>query len=171
MLRGPGRGSDSFSSKGRMTATAGTRRHEVWVKLDDRFTDNAKIARLSDKAFRVYVHALCYSAGALTDGLVPWSKAKSWASLKTIGEMTAAGLWDEVKLGYQIHDYLDYQQSREQVNAKRMQAASAAQSRWQSDSQSDSHQISNGKGTGIGQVQGTSDFAERLISKDRRGSH
>ena len=52
----------------------------MWVKLDDRFTDNPKIARLSDKAFRVYVHALCYSAGALTDGLqrgnVPRSKRR-----------------------------------------------------------------------------------------------
>jgi hypothetical protein len=142
----------------------------VWVKLDDRFTDNAKIARLSDKAFRVYVHALCYSAGALTDGLVPWSKAKSWASVKTIGEMTAAGLWTEVKLGYQIHDFLEYQQSREQVDAKRMQAASAAQSRWQSGSHSGSNEISNGQGTGKGLGQGLdSDFADRLISKDRRG--
>lgn len=148
----------------------------MWVKLDDRFTDNAKIARLSDKAFRVYVHALCYSAGALTDGLVPWSKARTWASVKTIGEMTAAGLWDEVKLGYQIHDYLDYQQSREQVDARRMQAASAAQSRWQSDPLSEPHSVSeseplsesNGKGVGLDQVQGSSDFAERLISKDKR---
>lgn len=141
----------------------------MWVKLDDRFTDNAKIARLSDKAFRVYVHGLCYSAGALTDGLIPWSKAKSWASVKTIGEMLAADLWREVKLGYQIHDYLEYQQSREQIDAKRKQTALAAASRWQSETHSDSQAISNGKGRGEDLVKGSSDFAERLISKDRRG--
>ena len=140
----------------------------MWVRLDDRFTDNAKIARLSDKAFRVYVHALCYSAGALTDGLVPWSKAKSWASVKTIGEMTAAGLWDEVKLGYQIHDYLDYQLSREQVDAKRKAGAIGAASRWQSESHSTPQSEWNGKGIGKDLVQGTSDFAERLISGEKR---
>jgi hypothetical protein len=141
----------------------------MWVRLDDRFTDNAKIARLSDKAFRVYVHALCYSAGALTDGLVPWSKAKSWASVKTIGEMTAAGLWTEVKLGYQIHDFLEYQISRKQADAKRMAGGIGAASRWHSESNANGNGSGSGLGQGLGQEQGLdSDFAERLISKEKR---
>lgn len=134
----------------------------TWVRLDDRFTDNPKVARLSDKAFRVYVTALCYSAGTLSDGHVPRRKALEWGSLKTVGEILAAGLWEEAKFGYSIHDFLDYQQSREQINARRMQNASAAHSRW--DAVRTESALREGLGNGNGS--GDSDFADRLIRRE-----
>jgi hypothetical protein len=140
----------------------------VWVRLDDRFTDNAKIARLSDKAFRVYVHALCYSAGLSPTAWSPGPKAKSWASVKTIGEMTAAGLWTEVKLGYQIHDYLDAVHSSRESRSMRNACKPHPQRNPDGIAirQSDSNQISNGeKGRGIRSGSGYFRLRERLIRR------
>src|SRR5690606_8367123 len=36
-----------------------------------------------------------------------------------IGLLVQAGLWEEVEGGYRVHDYLDYQPSREEVEAER----------------------------------------------------
>ena len=87
----------------------------MWVKLDDRFTDHPKVARLSNAAFRAYVTSLCYAAGTLTDGQVPYAKARSWASVKVVGELLAANLWEGGTHGYLIHDYLDYQRSKAEI--------------------------------------------------------
>jgi len=36
----------------------------AWVRLDDDFTDNAKIAGLSDRDFRGWIRLLCYCGRA-----------------------------------------------------------------------------------------------------------
>lgn len=41
-----------------------------WVRLDDGFADHPKIAALDDRAFRIHIWALCYSARHLTDGFL-----------------------------------------------------------------------------------------------------
>lgn len=108
-----------------------------WLKLDDSFPEHAKVAELSDKAFRVHVGALCYSARNLTDGHIPAaiSKTLTLGRAKLSTELVTAGLWDtNGGGGYVIHDYLDYNPSREQVETERQRRAEAgkkgADQRW-----------------------------------------
>jgi hypothetical protein len=42
----------------------------TWVRLDDQFPDHPKVVNLSDRAFRLHVWGICYSARFLTDGLI-----------------------------------------------------------------------------------------------------
>ncbi len=60
-----------------------------WVKLDDKFPEHPKLERIGDRAFRIHIRGLCYSALHLTDGLVPRAVVRRWGSLKNIGELLA----------------------------------------------------------------------------------
>lgn len=86
-----------------------------WVKLDDQFADHPKVEKITDKALRLYIRALCYATRHRTDGLILRQVATRLGSLKSVGELTAVGLWEEDKGGYRIHDYLAYNPSREQL--------------------------------------------------------
>lgn len=114
-----------------------------WVKLDDGFHLNPKITGLSDRAFRVYVEMLAWSSCNLTDGVLPARivrdiRATDARTLRRErvhprAELARAGLWEEQADGsYLIHDYLEYNPSREQVKERR-QAAKERQARRRDD--------------------------------------
>ena len=89
-----------------------------YARLDDIFPEHPKVAALSDRAFRVHVRGICYSAKVLSDGFVPFAIARGWGD-KPVSELTLAGLWDAVPGGFSIHDFLDFNPSKSQVKAKR----------------------------------------------------
>lgn len=98
-----------------------------WVKLDDRFPSHRKVALLPDRAFRLHVSAICWCAENLTDGRIAERELPLIAKVRGIKsaakELETAGLWDRIEGGWEIHDYLDYNPSREQVLAERKKNA------------------------------------------------
>ncbi|MGW5711641.1 hypothetical protein [Streptomyces olivaceus] len=98
-----------------------------WVKLDDRFPSHRKIALLSDRAFRLHVSAICWCAENLTDGRISDRELALVTRVRgvkaTAKQLEDAGLWDRTDDGWQIHDYLDYNPSREQVLLERKKNA------------------------------------------------
>lgn len=96
-----------------------------WVKLDDHFDQHPKVAQLSDSAFALFVAGLAYCNRSLTDGFIPSRVGLGqlrWADGNTappIRELEEVGLWEPVDGGWQVHDYDDYQPSRESVLAER----------------------------------------------------
>lgn len=86
---------------------------------------NLKIVTLSDSAFRLWIRGLCYCQTALTDGLIPaaalrdlGAKAKDIRELQTPTMNGHAPLWVKHQQGVQVHDYLHWNDSREQVVTK-----------------------------------------------------
>lgn len=98
-----------------------------WVKLDDRFPSHRKVALLPDRAFRLHVSAICWCAENLTDGRIAERELPLVAKVRSIKatakQLEDAGLWDRTDDGWAIHDYLDYNPSREQVLAERKKNA------------------------------------------------
>lgn len=90
-----------------------------WVRLDDVFPEHPKVLGLSDAAFRVHVHGLCYSNRYLTDGFVPDAVRPG---AKAVRDLIAAGLWNAIEGGWLIHDYLEYNEPRAAVLAERQAA-------------------------------------------------
>lgn len=92
----------------------------TWARLDDSFAEHPKVGRLSDTAFRAHVTAICYSARLLTDGFVPDAAVRAYPR-KAVEELRKIGLWerDSDGSGWWLHDYLDYNPTRERVLAKR----------------------------------------------------
>lgn len=98
-----------------------------WVKLDDRFPSHRKIALLSDRAFRLHVAAICWCSENLTDGRITDRELTLITRIRgvkaTAKQLEDAGVWDRVEGGWVIHDYLDFNPSRDQVLAERKKNA------------------------------------------------
>ena len=95
----------------------------TWVRLDDQFGEHPKIVGLSDRAFRAHVTGLLYCGRYLTDGRLPRGVLPP---ARALAELVAAGLWTANGTGeYSIHDYLEYQPTREQVEREIAQKRAA----------------------------------------------
>ncbi len=97
-----------------------------WVKIDDAILDNHKVAKIGPAAFGLYVAGMAYAARNLTDGYVPSEKVErllNWDdgddAVAALKELQRAHLWRSENGGFRIHDYLDYNPSRERVLADR----------------------------------------------------
>lgn len=108
-----------------------------WANLDDQFPKHPKVLPLTDAAFRLHVSGICYAAQYLTDGLVEAAVVPLLVPRyrpRTLEELLARGLWLQHDAIYEIHDYLEWNRSREQVEAERERKRKAgrmgAQSRW-----------------------------------------
>lgn len=89
------------------------------------FADSHKIAPLTDAAFRCYVRMVLWSRRMLTDGKIPGPMALVLANQrqKTLDELTSndpsqPSLWRDPDGDYWIHDFLEHQSSKAQVEAK-----------------------------------------------------
>lgn len=104
-----------------------------WVRFDDQFPIHRKVDVLSDAAFRLHVSAVCWCARNLTDGFIAAAELRSVSRArkpdKIAAELVRVGVWREVADGWQIHDYLDYQPSRQKVERER-KAKAERQKRW-----------------------------------------
>ena len=101
----------------------------TWCPLEETITDHPKILQVGHKGFALYVAGLCYASKHLTSGFILTPAVSSLLPdlraqvAKVAVGLVNAGLWEETSGGYQVHDYLDYQRSREQVEARRREGA------------------------------------------------
>jgi hypothetical protein len=105
----------------------------TYAQVDDNFAEHPKVAARSDAAFRVQVRGICYANRLLTDGFVPASVAEPWGR-RAVRELVDADMWAEASGGYVIHDFLDWNDSAEEVrsrrDSKRIAGAIGAATRW-----------------------------------------
>lgn len=107
----------------------------AWARLDDRLNDaDSKLLALSDAAHRMYTCGLIYVQKALTDGFIPEHVTHTFGvrarNKRAIAEELCTPLipgkqplWHQVPGGYQVHDYLDWNDNKETVVAKRQRSA------------------------------------------------
>lgn len=123
-----------------------------WVRIDDHFNEHPKLAQVGPLGWGVWVAGLAYCNRNLTDGFIPRAAAISLgcfeievdgelydlavtsgmadADLTTswvIDLLVTAGLWKRIKGGYRVHDYHDYQPTKERVLAERERSAKRQQ--------------------------------------------
>lgn len=120
----------------------------VWAKIDDAILDNAKIAKVGVFGFAMHVAAITWCCRNLTDGFVPTARVTVLLTLQNVNidcanplalvggptsmggqtgldpfivadALVAAGLWDVAEGGYQLHDFLVYNPSKEEVLSTR----------------------------------------------------
>lgn len=102
-----------------------------WVKLDDDFFRNPKARAVGVDGRALHVASMCWCAGQVNDGRFPESDVPVIAALAGVHPDLAEvlfkyGLWETPEPGVvQVHDYLAYNPSREQVIARRDRAEKA----------------------------------------------
>lgn len=95
----------------------------TWVKLDDQFPDHPKIEEVGGDAAWLYVCGLCYCARYLTDGKIPKGRVPRLSDRKNPEKLAralvTAGMWFDGVDAYYVHDYLEFNPSREHVERER----------------------------------------------------
>lgn len=91
-----------------------------WVKLSTSILTDPDLGALTDAAFRAYIRTLAYCGEHLTDGAVSHKAIRTlFIGDDVATELVTEGLWSVTADGYEVRNYLAYQQSREQVEASR----------------------------------------------------
>lgn len=114
-----------------------------WARFDDRAPHHRKVKRLSDSAFRLWFTSICHCAEYLTNGRIDAADVADMPKAPTgkklaaaIAELVEAGCWDEVEGGWEVHDYLDWNPTADEVKAKREARAEAGRRGGQSSGRS-----------------------------------
>lgn len=142
-----------------------------WVRIDDHFDEHPKLLKVGPLAWGVWLAGLAYCNRNLTDGFIPWAKARQLASFEVIdggdvvwrlartsghagedidadwvvGLLVDAGLWTITDGGYEVHDYADFQRPKDEVLAERdANRKRQARFRGKDDRNGPCHAVTNG---------------------------
>lgn len=104
-----------------------------WIRLSDNYIHDEKFRALSDGAFRLWHEGMSYCRMHQTDGVIPFKILKDFYSfsrknekqLATPSREGLAPLWELIPAtGYKVHNYLNWNLSKEEEQNER--AGSAA---------------------------------------------
>lgn len=116
-----------------------------WVRLEDGYPEHPKIVEAGPLAMAMDVAGVAYCNRQLTDGFIPRAATRRLLDLTEFGvtaedlvkRLIVAGRWVEEEDGYRVHDFLEYQPSRSQVQSLSTKRAEAgrkgAAKRWHTD--------------------------------------
>ena len=90
-----------------------------WFCLDDKSAFHAKVVAVGNAAWGSLVRMGAWSMDHLSDGVVPMAVVRLLATPKELAALLSVGFLSELKDGYLIHDFLDYNPSRAEVEALR----------------------------------------------------
>ena len=108
----------------------------AWIRLSDDYINDEKIFGLSDGAFRLWHEGMAYCRRHQTDGSIPFVIMRGLRSfskgrekeLSSSPREGVSALWELVPaMGYRIHNYLDWNLSKEEEANER--AGNAARQR------------------------------------------
>jgi len=108
-----------------------------WVRLDVEYFHNPKTSGVTPVAQVLHLASICWAGAHLTDGhipahIVPQLRTAARAKPEHVAQLVAARLWIPVGDGFEIHDYLAMQDSREQVERRRKRTAERI-TKWRAD--------------------------------------
>lgn len=103
------------------------KKNMAWVRIDDQAPRHQKFLKAGPSACWLWVCGTAHCQSQLSDGFVSDEALpmigipKGYKSLA--GLLVKAGLWERIEGGYRVHDYLDYNKSRQEVLQKRAEDA------------------------------------------------
>jgi hypothetical protein len=141
----------------------------MWVRFDDQFTTHRKVNGLTDTEFRLHVEAIFWCARNLTDGRVGQDEldlvSRIRSPRKHVAKLVDRGLWHRygqhcqsetcpahegnavssgVTDGWVIHDYFEYQFTKDRVLKEREENAKR-QKKWRDQQKQNRNGVTNGE--------------------------
>jgi len=103
-----------------------------WVKIDDNLPNHPKVIAAGLHGLAFTVAGIAYCQRNLTDGFIPALVVLTFvphisarAAQAQAVRMVGAGLWELRDGGYQVHDYHDFNPTKEEVLARRAEVHDA----------------------------------------------
>lgn len=97
-----------------------------WARIDDSLYDHPKLDALGPSRLPcvgLNTLALSWSNHWLTDGFIPADRVRKLGGTAALADkLVAAGLWERVGEDYRIHDFEEYNETRETVLSERASA-------------------------------------------------
>lgn len=93
--------------------------HRTFVRLHDGYDEHPKVGPRSDAAFRAHIEAMCWASRNDGKHLIPKALAEKKWRPKVIAELVEAHLFDVHEKHYEVHDYLDFNRSPDEIAAFR----------------------------------------------------
>jgi len=104
-----------------------------WVRVDDAFPMHPKAIGLSDEAVALWLRGLCYANMSRTDGRIPRAAlsllSRSRKPDAAADELVRARLWLDDGDAWQVHDFAEYQASKDTRKAL-TEAKTKRQNEW-----------------------------------------
>lgn len=92
-----------------------------WVRIDDNAPYHRKMLQAGPAACWLWVCGLAYCQRMISDGFIP-SEALPMLGVgnwkKPLGFLVSSGLWHKVEGGYEIHDYLEWNATKDEREAQ-----------------------------------------------------
>lgn len=108
-----------------------------WVKLDDTFDQHKKVRKAGLEAIGLHARALAHAGREMDGGHVDpeWVEERAGRRGKAlVAKLVAVGLWEPNSDGWIIHDFNEYNPTREEWDAERAKRSAAgkraASARW-----------------------------------------
>ena len=102
----------------------------AWTRIDDKFLMNPKIQSAGAYGMAIYLSGLIYCNTNVTDGFIPdvmlpvlCGLAYQTASKRVADALVKLNLWERVEGGYLIHDFLNFNKSRNEIESLNKQRA------------------------------------------------
>lgn len=101
----------------------------MWVRIDDQIAHHPKFLTVGAEASWLWLCGQSYCARYLTDGFIPSPALPTLCIVSDINgsaeRLVMVGLWDRVEGGYQVHDYHDYNPTRDEVLERKRERSEA----------------------------------------------
>jgi len=95
----------------------------TWFKVDDKLSFHTKAIRAGNAAMGAWVRLGAWTSEREMDGVIPYEVALLIASKNEIEKLIDVGFLLGHSIGYELYDYLKYNPSRAQLEAKRSEWA------------------------------------------------
>lgn len=91
----------------------------TWFKVSDDFHGHGKVIGVPSSAVGLWVRCGSYAGWQNTDGHIPGEIAARFGRRRDIDALVDSGLWLPAPGGFTMHDFLDYNLSKAQVQRER----------------------------------------------------
>jgi hypothetical protein len=91
----------------------------AWFRVDDAFHNHTKVRDAGNAAIGLWVRGGSYSSGYGLDGFVPETIATDYGRARERHRLTEVGLWIPATGGYVMPDFLEYNPSKAEVDARK----------------------------------------------------
>lgn len=96
----------------------------AWLRMDDRVRTHPKIVKAGPLAGWLWFCGVCYcrehlTDGVIQDGMIPTLAPGLTSAKKHAQTLVDVGLWHRTEGGYHVHDFLDWNPSRTEIETNR----------------------------------------------------